>query len=31
MDVTVQAIIWIAVGVLLVFYLMRRRKRKTLL
>lgn len=26
---TVQAIIWIAAGALLVFYMKRRRKRKT--
>jgi len=27
-DMTIQAIIWIAAGALLVFYLKRRRKRK---
>lgn len=29
-DMTVQALIWIAAGSILVFYLRRRRKRKTL-
>lgn len=28
-DMTVQALIWIGAGTLLVFYLKRRRKRKT--
>ncbi len=27
-DMTVQALIWIAAGAILVFYLRRRRKRK---
>jgi hypothetical protein len=29
-DMTVQALIWIAAGSILVFYLKRRRKRKML-
>lgn len=29
-DMTVQAVIWIAAGTILVFYLKRRRKRKTM-
>jgi hypothetical protein len=30
-DMTMQAILWIAAGSVLVFYLKRRRKRKTTL
>lgn len=29
-DMTVQALIWIGAGTILVFYFKRRRKRKTL-
>ncbi len=30
-DMTIQALVWIAAGSILVLYMKRRRKRKTLL